>query len=49
MNLKTQNVATDRLMPTAYSLLTSYHLSSKELKNSQTNELTNLKLMPQID
>jgi hypothetical protein len=40
---------TDRLMPTAYSLLTFPHLISKELKNSQTNELTNSKLLPQID
>jgi hypothetical protein len=44
---------TDRLMPTAYPLLTFYHLSSKELKNSQTYELTNSqitatdRLMPQ--
>jgi hypothetical protein len=32
--------ATDRLMPTAYPLLTLPHLSSEQLKNSQTNKLT---------
>jgi hypothetical protein len=31
------------LMPTAYPLLTLHHLSSKLLKNAQTNELKNSK------